>query len=75
VVAQDRVFELAPRARVAFEQFSVEHGRTSPIGFACVAPDAHARSGAGRGRSRSIRRMTSANSARGTATSASWNTT
>ena len=74
MVAQDRVFELAPRARVAVEQFSVEHGHTSPVGLP-VAPDAHARSGAGRGRSRSIRRMTSANSARGTATSASWNTT
>jgi hypothetical protein len=33
VVAQDRVFEPAPRARVAFEQFSVEHGRTSPVGL------------------------------------------
>ena len=33
MVAQDRVFELAPRARVAFEQFSVEHSRTSPVGL------------------------------------------
>jgi hypothetical protein len=36
VVAQDRVFELAPRARVAFEQFSVEHGRTSPVGLPAI---------------------------------------
>ena len=33
MVAQDRVFEFVPRAWVAFEQFSVEHGRTSPVGL------------------------------------------
>ena len=34
VVARRRLFELAPRARVAFERLSVDHGRTSPVGFA-----------------------------------------
>ena len=48
--------------------------------FACgiaghVGVLAHAGSGGGRGRRSSIRRRMSANSARGTATSASWNTT
>ena len=72
MVAQDRVFEFVPRAWVAFEQFSVEHGRTSPVGLpAIVAPDAHAGSGGGLGLSRSIRRRISANTIHGTATSAS----
>jgi hypothetical protein len=40
-----------------------------------IAPDPHAGSGGGRGRRSSIRRRMLANSALGTATSASWNTT
>jgi hypothetical protein len=40
-----------------------------------IALDTHAGSGDGFGLSRSIRRKISANKARGTATSASWNTT
>ena len=74
--ASSGILRLAPRFVGAFGQFSVDHGRTSPAGLpSIVAPDAHAGSGGGRGRSRSIRRRISANSARGTATSASWNTT
>jgi hypothetical protein len=61
---------------VTFERFSVDHGRTSPIALPLfLALDAHARSGGGLGLSRSIRRRISANKTRGTATSASWNTT
>ena len=47
---------------------SVDHGRTSPIELPpFIAFDAHAGSGGGLGRSRSIRRRISANRARGTA--------
>ena len=47
-------------------------GRTSPAGLSSIVPhDAH---GGGGDRGRSIRRSISANSARGTATSASWKT-
>jgi hypothetical protein len=59
--------------RVTVERSSVDHGYSSLVAF--LALDAHAGSGGGRGLSRSIRRKISANRARGTATSASWNTT
>jgi hypothetical protein len=60
----------------AFERFSVNYGRSPPTGLsAFIAPDPHAGSGGGFGRSSSIRRRMLANSDRGTATSASWNTT
>ncbi len=75
-VSQRRFFEATPQARRAFEQFPVDHGRTSPAGLSSfIVLDPHAGSGGGLGLSRSIRRRMSANSARGTATSASWNTT
>jgi len=74
-VPQNRLFGVARRGWVAFERFSVDHGRTSPVGLSSmVARDAHAGNGGGRGLSRSIRRRISPNSARGTATSASWKT-
>jgi hypothetical protein len=58
------------------EQSSVDQGRTSPVGLSSfIALDRHAKDGGGLGRKRSIRRRISANRARGTATSASWNTT
>jgi hypothetical protein len=70
------ILTFAPGFLSALERFSVDHGRTSPVGLpSIVALDAHAGSGSGRGLSRSIRRRISANSARGSATSASWNTT
>jgi hypothetical protein len=51
-------------------------GRISPVELpSFIALDAHAGSGGGLGLSRSIRRRISANKTRGTATSASWNTT
>ena len=50
----------------------VDHGRTSAAGIHHRRNPAHA--GSGSGRSRSIRRMISANRVRGTATSANWNT-
>jgi hypothetical protein len=75
-VAQNRSFGLAPRVGVTFERFSGDHGRTSPVGLlSLMARDAQAGNGGGRGLSRSIRRRISANKVRGTATSASWNTT
>jgi hypothetical protein len=49
-------------------------GRTFGM-LAAIVLDPHAGSGGGLGLSRSIRRRISANKARGTATSASWNTT
>jgi hypothetical protein len=75
-VAPNRLFGLAPRVWVALERFSVDQGRTSPVGLLLlIALDAHAGNGGGRGLSCSIRRRISANKARGTAASASWNTT
>ena len=53
----------------ALERSSVDQGRTSPVRLSSfIAPDPHAGSGGGLGRSRSIRRRMSANSDRGTAT-------
>jgi hypothetical protein len=58
------------------ERSSVDLGRTSPVRLSSfIALDPHAENGGGLGRKRSIRRRISANSARGTATSANWNTT
>ena len=60
----------------ASERLPIDHGRTSPVGLpSLIALDAHAGSGGGFGLSRSIRPRIAANNARGTATSASWNTT
>ena len=54
---------------------SIRDGPTSPVGSSSfVALDPHAGSGGDRSRRPSIRRRISANNARGTATSASWNT-
>ena len=59
------ILTLAPGFLSAFERFSVDHGRTSPVGLpSIVALGAHARSGGGCGLSASIRRRMSANSAR-----------
>jgi hypothetical protein len=75
-VAQTQLFGAAPRIWRALSSSRVDHGRTSPAGLSSfIAPDPHAGSGGGCGLSPSIRRRMSANSARGTATSASWNTT
>ena len=73
-VAQNRVLRLVPRGSAAFRRPSVNHGpHLSGWVASCIALDAHARSGGGLGLSRSIRRRISANRARGTANSASWN--
>jgi hypothetical protein len=57
------------------ERSSVDQGRNSPVGWpSFIALDPHAENGGGLGRKRSIRRRISANRARGTAASASWNT-
>ena len=75
-VAQNRLSDACALRLSAFGGFRSIMGRTSPVGLSSIAPrDAHAGSGGDRGRSRSIRRRISANTARGTATSASWNTT
>jgi hypothetical protein len=59
----------------ASKQSSVGQGCTSPVRLSSfIALDPHAENGGGLGRKRSIRRRISANRARGTATSASWNT-
>jgi hypothetical protein len=73
-LSQNRVLTLAPRVSAAFGGSRSIMGRTSPVGLPLfIALDPHAGSGGGLGRRRSIRRRISANSARGTATSASWN--
>jgi hypothetical protein len=75
-VAQTQLFGAARRIWRALSNSRVDHGRTSPVGLSSsIAPDPHAGSGGDRSRRPSIRRRMSANSARGTATSASWNTT
>jgi hypothetical protein len=75
-VAQTQLFGAAPRIWRALSRSQVDHSRTSPAGLSSfIAPDPHAGSGGGCGLSASIRRRMSANSDRGTATSANWNTT
>jgi hypothetical protein len=74
--AQNRLSDACVLRLSAFGSSRSIMGRTSPVGLSSIVPrDAHAGRGGDRGRSRSIRRSISANSARGTATSASWKTT